>query len=733
MTTRRQGRDGLLMTLFLGAVVASGCVADSDDTGEEITSEAKQRSVVLLGNIFQNGTLVSFENITNITGIDMTKIVGLTACDPKALYAVEQNAGPTYALWFSNDSGQSWKKQSTAGKSKEIACDHAQLATLDASKNLWVAPLQANGVIGAWSQAPTSVKVDRIQGGDGSIYGVKVVASGKDVYVASAKSINGPLDWGSPIANIGATQVTGTGLTRSGTDDWAIGNTLAWSRRAFALETNGTISTNPTLLDGQNLWTGMNTGSERYLTLTAAAPNILFGIQDRNGVKQINRIRIDETSCSDGVDNDRNGHTDGEDPACVQTVANTFCSTHSAGDYCADRFQPSFFLDQSNQNASLVHCSGGVATSITPGVCTRNSNTSITNADSLPSLNSLTPADPPNTGRYCNVHWPDGSWGFNWTGSTPCTTLLNQKPNGKVVRAGLYSTNAANHVFAACSDGWVGPSGSAGVAPLQAVYNAVGKTTNACIFQVSAGALPLFDRMFVHELPLPRLANPFVHNRTAVPLAQFGNGDTGTGFVDRFGAKMGGPREPAYDNPLDEGRPLYAPANGVVITNGSRVRDVSQFGCGGTPNQGEIYVKYSVGSSATYRESFVVYYAHVRKRLVVDGQTVKSGQILGYVGAGGCTGGFGHLHTGVFRLSNTNAHTAAAPELGYHMNFQANNDDTGTNTGGHNSIDPLGWANFSAFDPWAYTEWNTATSYGFTGIGAWSVNLFKAGKAFRYP
>ncbi|WP_437912680.1 hypothetical protein WME73_37385 [Sorangium sp. So ce302] len=31
------------------------------------------------------------------------------------------------------------------------------------------------------------------------------------------------------------------------------------------------------------------------------------------------------------------------------------------------------------------------------------------------------------------------------------------------------------------------------------------------------------------------------------------------------------------------------------------------------------------------------------------------------------------------------------------------------------------------------TEWNTATSYGFTGIGAWSVNLFKAGKAFRYP
>lgn len=135
----------------------------------------------------------------------------------------------------------------------------------------------------------------------------------------------------------------------------------------------------------------------------------------------------------------------------------------------------------------------------------------------------------------------------------------------------------------------------------------------------------------------------------------------------------------------------------------------------------------------TYRESFVVYYAHVRKRLVVDGQTVKSGQILGYTGATGCTGGFGHLHNGVLRTSNINAHTTAAPEAGYHFDFQANTDPTGTNTGGLNSIDPLGWANGSAFDPWAYLEWNTATGYGFTGKGAWSMALFKPGKAFRYP
>ena len=728
--------------LVLSTSVLIGCQIDSgpnDDDDGDIAATA-QASFVLRGNISQNGTLVSFDDLTGVTGIDMTKVVGLTACDPKALYAVEQHVGPSplfltsYALWFSNDSAQSWTQQTTAGKGPELACDHAQLATLDSAKQLWVASLQANGVIGSWTAAPTTVKVDRIQGGDGSIYGVKTVASGKDVYVASGRSVNGAISWGSPIANIGGTQVTGTGAVTTGTDNRAVGNSLAWSRRAFTLEANGTISSNATLLAGQNLWAGMNVGNERYTTITAAAPNLLYAIQILSGVPHFNRIRIDETSCSDGIDNDNNGLTDAEDPACAQPVASSFCAGHVNGNYCANRYQPATFLEQTNQNAALVTCIAGAAT-ITPGVCVRNANTAITNADSLQSLDSLTPGDPANTGHYCNVHWPDGSWGFDWTGATPCTTLLAQKTGGKIVRAGLYSTTASNNVFGFCTDGGTAISGSAGTAPLQSVYNALGKTTNRCILSVTATSLPLFDNMFspADQLPLPRLTNPFIHNQTPVDLAPFGNGQTGTSQgVDRFGNDFG-PRESAYDNAIDEGRPLYAVSGGVVIPNGSRIRDVSIFGCGGTPNQGELYVKYSIGADPVYRESFVVYYAHVRKRLVVDGQTVKTGQILGYTGATGCTGGFGHLHNGVFRLSNTNAHTTAAAELGYHVSFAANGDPTGTSTGSLNAIDPLGWGNFSAFDPWGYAEWNTATSYGFTGKGAWSLNLFKTGKQFRYP
>jgi hypothetical protein len=71
--------------------------------------------------------------------------------------------------------------------------------------------------------------------------------------------------------------------------------------------------------------------------------------------------------------------------------------------------------------------------------------------------------------------------------------------------------------------------------------------------------------------------------------------------------------------------------------------------------------------------------------------------------------------------------------FGYHVAFQANDDSTGNNMGNLNSIDALGWANVHAFDPWAYTGWNTPTAYGFTGTGAWSVDLFRSGEAFRYP
>jgi hypothetical protein len=43
------------------------------------------------------------------------------------------------------------------------------------------------------------------------------------------------------------------------------------------------------------------------------------------------------------------------------------------------------------------------------------------------------------------------------------------------------------------------------------------------------------------------------------------------------------------------------------------------------------------------------------------------------------------------------------------MDLQANTSDPGTNFGSEIVLDRLGWANGSAFDPWAYLYWSTDT------------------------
>jgi hypothetical protein len=297
-------------------------------------------------------------------------------------------------------------------------------------------------------------------------------------------------------------------------------------------------------------------------------------------------------------------------------------------------------------------------------------------------------------------------------------------------------------VLANCNNGSFMQQGN-GSAPIQTTYNSIGHTNNRCVFTVAPAALPIFNRMFVNQAG--RGVNPFLHyNKTAgINLAQFGNGqNVFAAKVDRFGKYAPGGFEIAYDHMLDEGTPLYAVAGGVVISNGSRERDISVINVPGTTYQGELFIKYSVGSDPVYRESFVVYYGHVRKRLVIPFQTVKAGQIVGYVGATGATkasvngvgmGGYAHVHSGVMRTSNINAQSSSAA-YGYHPAFVATNDASGSNLGGISSTDPLGWGAPAGYDPWGYMDMDTPTVLsGVNGVGAWSINLFKSGHAFNYP
>lgn len=722
---------------------------------------ATQLNETLIGNIFQQGMRVDFTRIN--TDLDLPNAVGLAACDPYALYAVQNDNG----LWFSNDGGRTWAIRGLAFSS-EIACDHGMLMTLDSLGRAYYAFMRTDGFVtdssgqvGVWTQVSQSVTVDRIQGGDGTFYGVKSGASGNQVYWATNLAWRQVPSWRSTLATIGATLVTGTGAKATGgkvgVAEKDPGGGLPWPRRAFALEENGLLSYNDQLLSGGNLWTGLNTGSERYTVVTAAAPNLLYGLQTRNGVVELDRISMTETNCTDDTDNDGNGRFDGEDPACMQILADSYCSARSDGTYCSARFQDSPFLGQPNQNASLVTCSGGVASRIDSGVCVYNPNPAITNADSLATLESLNIPEPAGYGHWCNVHYSDGSWDLNWSGSTPCQAF----PGIKIVRAGIYSLNGFNRVLVNCTNGHT-EAATFGTAPIEAAYNTVGHTQNRCLFMISPAELPVFNRLmrvnpsdqvpglgtnsFNHLLAGPEVdITPFLpscNDPGAMDLEPTPNdGDPCTasanGFgIDTYGTSAGN-HPGAYDHNLYAGSPLFAVADGVVVENGSRLRDISGLSVTGTPNQTEILIKHVVGSDPTYQESFVMAYAHMRARLVESGQTVKAGQLIGFVGSVGASTG-AHVHHGVLRLSNVNAYIPGTPgdyALGYHFPLEVNDDQNYGRVALSLSIDGLGW-NAAPLDPWGYQYRDTPVStstIAFTGRGAWSIDLFKPGEEFPYP
>lgn len=98
------------------------------------------------------------------------------------------------------------------------------------------------------------------------------------------------------------------------------------------------------------------------------------------------------------------------------------------------------------------------------------------------------------------------------------------------------------------------------------------------------------------------------------------------------------------------GQPIRAVADGYVtlVHNGCTHNYKKNGNCCGngygnycTVNHGSLSIN---GSSANY----VAYYAHASKIIVSNGQYVKQGQVLGYVGTTGWSTGY-HLHFGILR------------------------------------------------------------------------------------
>ena len=98
------------------------------------------------------------------------------------------------------------------------------------------------------------------------------------------------------------------------------------------------------------------------------------------------------------------------------------------------------------------------------------------------------------------------------------------------------------------------------------------------------------------------------------------------------------------------GQPIRAVADGyVTLVNNSCTHNYKKYGncCGNgygnycTVNHGSLTIN---GTTSNY----VAYYAHASKIIVSNGQYVKQGQILGYVGTTGWSTGY-HLHFGMLR------------------------------------------------------------------------------------
>lgn len=98
------------------------------------------------------------------------------------------------------------------------------------------------------------------------------------------------------------------------------------------------------------------------------------------------------------------------------------------------------------------------------------------------------------------------------------------------------------------------------------------------------------------------------------------------------------------------GQPIRAMADGVVtlVANGCTHNYGKKSNCCGNGYGNYCVVNHGTlnigGSSANY----VAYYAHASKIIVTNGQYVKQGDILGYVGTTGYSSGY-HLHFGVLK------------------------------------------------------------------------------------
>ncbi|NHB85610.1 M23 family metallopeptidase [Tessaracoccus sp. HDW20] len=99
------------------------------------------------------------------------------------------------------------------------------------------------------------------------------------------------------------------------------------------------------------------------------------------------------------------------------------------------------------------------------------------------------------------------------------------------------------------------------------------------------------------------------------------------------------PHRPGLPGPI--GTPIYAVASGVILSP-------TAGGWAGT----NVVIRHANGGSTLY--------AHMSRKVVSTGQTVKAGQLIGYVGVSGRSFG-AHLHMEYYKAGVTRARSTRPP------------------------------------------------------------------------
>lgn len=368
---------------------------------------------------------------------------------------------------------------------------------------------------------------------------------------------------------------------------------------------------------------------------------------------------------------------------------------------------------------------------------------------------------PAGYGRYCSVIWADGYALLSvLTGqsSKPCDDLLKARPNGTIMRAGLWSHNGSNNVMLKCEGGGVGIWRGKGSDPINLAL-AAAKNQNYCVFNISPTKLAIFNAPYGKFVSF----EPSVHSGVTVTnvhdwniydipvnVSDFGQtpvaGHPDAHTFDRKGRQRchAGTKEeccpdkndtanckPAgchkdsthggYDWLMPEGKPIRTVAAGRVVVARTRPVDLCDF-ANATRGQQEIYIMHTVGKDG-YAEKFLTYYAHMSSMSVDTGDSVTAGQEIGKAGSTGCSSA-NHLHFGTARLSNTSG--------SYSYPYATVPDGCGDNSRPV-IIDPFGWAAPKNVDPGAWLALGVRNDWclgkNVTNPGAFSINLWKSGSA----